>query len=205
MQSLGASVRGYAMLPSTHSRVYPRLGIGGEIGVHSRLGLENVFAPDIYGYVYGYLPGLYQTHGLRLSALCQQQLRTADTIFGEMSADVLPRGFDSSVGAVVAIENPWQVKLSADYALPFTIGGDLSLMPALYIRNFVLTPNADFTLLPKGNLWSVGADLTAELGFIVIALDASLGVTFSYNGGTWFGQSGQKDPFFVGPVFSMDF
>lgn len=205
MQSLGASVRGYAMLPSTHSRVYPRLGIGGEIGVHSRLGLENVFAPDIYGYVYGYLPGLYQTHGLRLSALCQQQLRSADTIFGEMSADVLPRGFDSSVGAVVAMENPWQVKLSADYALPFTIGGDLSLMPALYIRNFVLTPNADFTLLPKGNLWSVGADLTAELGFIVIALDASLGVTFSYNGGTWFGQSGQKDPFFVGPVFSMDF
>ncbi len=205
MQSIGASARGYVMLPSTHSRVYPRLGIGAEIGAQSRLGLESVFAPNLYGYVYGYLPGLYQTHGLKLTALYQQQLRTPDTVFGEMSANVLPRGFDSSVGAKVAMDNPWQMKLSADYALPFTIGGDLSLMPALYIRNFVVTPNADFTLLPKGNLWSVGADLTAELGFIVIALDASLGVTFSYNGGSWYGQSGQKDPFFVGPVFSMDF
>jgi len=205
MQSLGASVRGYVMLPTTHSRVYPRLGIGSEIGFQGRLGLEKVFAPNMYGYVYGYLPGLYQTHGLRLSALYQKQLRTDETIFGELSANVIPRGFDSSGGAAVAMENPWQMKLSADYALPFTIGGDLSLMPALYIRNFVLTPNADFTLLPKGNLWSVGADLTAELGFIVIALDASLGVTFSYNGGTWYGQSGQKDPFFIGPIFSMDF
>ncbi|MBO4340843.1 MAG: hypothetical protein J5835_05395 [Bacteroidales bacterium] len=204
MQSLGVSVRGYRMLPTVHSRVYPRLGIGAEAGFQTRLGMAPTFAPNAYGYIYGYLPGLWQTQGLKLSALFQKQFRTETTCFGEMSANTVPRGFDSATGPAVARANGWQMKLSADYAVPFTIGGDLSLMPLAYVRNFVFTPNADFTLLPGGNLWSVGADLTAQLGFLLIALDASVGVTFSMLGGTWLGASGQKDTFFVGPVFSVD-
>ena len=79
-------------------------------------------------------------------------------------------------------------------------------MPITYIRNFVLTPHFDYTGLAEGNLWSVGVDFAAELGYMVlVAADATLGVTFSALGGTWFGQSGQKDTWFIGPVFDMSF
>ena len=51
------------MLPRPHNRVYPKLGIGAEIGGYIRPGLMDIFKPITYGYVYGYLPGLYKTHG----------------------------------------------------------------------------------------------------------------------------------------------
>lgn len=207
MQSLSASVRGYYMLPRPHSRVYPRWGIGAEAGGLVRLGLKDLFAPNVYGYAYGYLPGLYQTHGLRLSALVQKQLWGENTLFGDVTADMAPRGFDGSVSsAITSGDSPVQWKFTADYAMPFTIGGDLSLMPVLYIRNFILTPHFDYTSLAGGNLWSVGADLAANMGYVVpAAIDATIGVSFSFLGGTWFGQSGQKDTWFVGPVFDVSF
>lgn len=203
LQSASASIRGYIMQPTAHSRVYPKLGVGAEIGTRARLGLASVFAPNVYAYMYGYLPGLYQTHGLRLSALAQKQVRSDDTIFGELAASTVPRGFDS-IDPAVAASNPVQVKFTADYAMPFAFG-DLSLMPVMYIRNFILTPHADYTALSSGNLWSVGADLNMVLNYLVIALDLNAGISVSYLGGSWFESSGQKDRWYVGPVLSMDF
>lgn len=207
MQSLSGSVRGYVMLPRPHSRVYPKWGIGAEAGGFVRLGLGDLFAPNIYGYLYGYMPGLYQTHGLRLSALVQKQLWGGTSIFGDATASMAPRGFDGSVSSVLSAgDNPFQWKISADYAMPFTICGDLSLMPVLYIRNFVLTPHFDYTGLGQGNLWSVGADLAAKVGYVFpVAADISIGVSASFLGGTWYGYSGQDKNWYVGPVFDISF
>ena len=63
-----ASVRGYAMLPTPSSCIYPRLGVGAEIGCSFHPGLEGQMASSRYALLYGYLPGLVRTHGLRLSA-----------------------------------------------------------------------------------------------------------------------------------------
>ena len=203
LHSASASLRGYFMLPRPHSRVYPKLGIGAEIGGIIRPGLMDYFTPVTYGYLYGYLPGLYQTHGLRLTAMIQQQMK--DSYFVDGTLDCLPRGFDYNVASTVANANTSHWRVTADYAIPFSFG-DLSLMPITYIRNFVLTPHFDYTGLAEGNLWSVGVDFAAELGYMVlVAADATLGVTFSALGGTWFGQSGQKDTWFIGPVFDMSF
>ena len=206
LQNVAASVRGYYMLSRPKNRVYPRLGIGAEAGIQARPGLTDLFAPNIYGYAYGYLPGFYQTHGIKLTAMYQKELRDQDTVFGDVTVNAAPRGFSSSVAYSIATDCPVSWKVTADYAIPFTIGGDLSLMPVCYIRNFVLTPHADFAGLPDGNLWSVGSDLAADLGYILLAaIDAKLGVSFSFLGGTWFSASGQKDTYYIGPVFSMSF
>lgn len=208
MQSVSASLRGYLMLPRPHSRAYPRLGIGGEVGGMLRPGLTDLFAPAVYGYAYGYLPGLYQTHGLRLSATIQKQLFGDGHLFGDIVTDPSPRGFKGAVASAIAAgDNPTQWKITADYAIPFTIRGDLSLMPVAYIRNFTLTPHFDYTGLTSGNLWSIGADLTANMGYLVLAAaDITLGLTASLLGGTWYGPSGQGGKnWYVGPVFDMSF
>ena len=85
--------------------------------------------------------------------------------------------------------------------------GDLSLRPVLYISHFLLTPHADFTLLSGAwNLWSAGADLTAELRrILVLDFDTSVGVSFSWLGGSWMEASGQTKPYHVGLVYNMSF
>ena len=195
------------MLPRPESRVYPKLGIGAEIGGMTRPGLKDFFAPNVYAYAYSYIPGFFETHGIRFTALFQKQLLDDTTLFGDVTANMAPRGFGAGVGSEIASgENPVQWKFTVDYALPFTIGGDLSLMPVLYIKNFVFIPHFDYTTLSAGNLWSVGADLTAELGYVFpVTVDASAGISVSRLGGTWFSQSGQKDLWYVGPVFDFSF
>ena len=208
LHHISASVRGYVTLPRPHSRIYPRWGIGAEVGGMMRLGLQDLFAPNVYGYVYGYVPGLYQTHGLKLTATIQKQLWGDETLFGDTWASIAPRGFNGTAAANIAAgENLSQWKITADYAMPFTFGGDISLMPVMYIRNFIFTPHFDYTGLVKGNLWSVGASLSADFGyFIPAAIDMTLGVTASFLGGSWYGYSSQGTKnWYIGPVFDVSF
>ena len=100
---------------------------------------------------------------------------------------------------------PWQLNASASYAIPVFVG-DIALPPILYIRNFLIVPTADFTLLPGNhNLWSFGADITAEMSKLIVPFDCSLGVSISYLGGTAFDTVGQKDRWSVGLIMSYDF
>lgn len=206
MQHLSASVRGYAMLARAHSQAYPRLGLGLEAGISFRPGITDVFAPVVYGYAYGYLPGFVREQGLRLSCTLQHQLRRGEPLFGEMSTATLPRGFQAVASSAVSQAFPTQWRMTADYAIPLYVG-DLALRPVMYISHFLLTPHADCTLLPGGeNLWSAGADLTAELKrFLVLDFDTSVGVSFSWLGGSWLEPSGQTRPYHVGLVYNMSF
>ena len=206
MQHMSASVRGYAMLSRAHSQVYPRLGLGLEAGVSFRPGITDVFAPVVYGYAYGYLPGFVREQGLRLTTTLQHQLRRSEHVFGEMRTATLPRGFEGVASSAVAQAFPTQWRVTADYGIPIYVG-DLSLRPVMYISHFLLTPHADCTLLPGGeNLWSAGADLTAELRrLLLLDFDTSVGVSFSWLGGSWMEASGQTKPYHVGLVYKMDF
>ncbi|MBR1522374.1 MAG: hypothetical protein IJ627_01745 [Bacteroidales bacterium] len=204
LQSLSASLRAYVMTPNTESRVYPRLGIGLEMAARMRPGLTGVFSPSASAYVYGYLPGFYQTHGFRFTALVSGALNP-DAPFLERLVDVSPRGFDDGASLAMVGISPVQAKFTADYAIPLYFG-DISLMPVTYISNFVLTPHADYTLASgKGSLWSVGADLTAELKRLILSFDLSLGLSVDYMGGSLLGAAGQEGRWYIGPVFNLGF
>ena len=205
MQSVSASVRGYVMLPTAPSQVYPHLGVGAEGGFRLRPGLTKVYAPNVYGYLYGYLPGIGKTQGLRLTGMVQHQFRRGqDLIFGEQYANIVPRGFPAGTGAKVASQHGTQWKVTADYALPVYVG-DISLFsPVAYIKNFLLVPQVDYTGFREGSLVSVGADITAELANLLwFPFDCSVGVSVHWLAGTWFSQAASR-PVSAELVFSMD-
>ena len=201
-QTLTTSARGYVMLPSAKSMVFPRCGLGLEAGFALRPWSASHFRPVVYGYSYAYLPGPWRTQGIKLTGTLQHQL--GDAIFGDMSVGVLPRGFDSVSNSYLAAHYRTQWKVTADYAIPICLG-DLSL-PFAYIRSFVLTPHADFLGLDKDNLWSAGADLVADLGqLFFVSMDMKLGVSFSWLGGNIYNQLDQKKPYSVSMILSFDF
>ena len=219
MQTLRASVRGYRVLPTPESCVYPRWGIGAEAGASFRPGLAKIYSPVCFGYLYGYVPGFTRTQGLRLTALAQYQLPTGAP-FGENSVVVLPRGFTAAEGRTVARASAAQLRLTADYAIPVYVGDISWFSPVAYIKNFLLLPHVDWTgfggarngkgKATSSSLVSAGADFTVELGNLAwIPYPCSLGVSASWLGGPYFktlaesAENGRK-PYYVGLVFSVD-
>ena len=203
---LSASVRGYVMARRGRSQVYPRWGFGLEGGVGVRPGLTQFYAANTYAYAYAYLPGFTRSQGLRFSFTGQQKM--GDCLIGDLYAGVAPRGFSASSGvsALIGQNFPWQWRVTADYAIPIYVG-DISIPAVAYIRNFLLTPHADFTGLPHGyNLWSAGADLSASLArLFFLPFDASVGVSFNYLGGTLYEYTRQARTYSFSLIFGVDF
>ncbi|MCR5351742.1 MAG: hypothetical protein K6E35_04540, partial [Bacteroidales bacterium] len=107
------SLRGYTMQRTPESRVYPRFGLGAELGYSVRW-IPDLIAPSGYAYLYGYLPGLHETHGLRWSVLGAKRF---DGLFSEAFASVAPRGYGSAVTRFLATYDS-QMKAALDYKLP---------------------------------------------------------------------------------------
>ena len=107
------ALRGYSMLPAPPSGIFPKLGIGAELGVVD-YPLRREWTPGTeYVSVYGYLPGFARTHGLRLSAFMSQE-------FGSSWLE----------------DN--KTSCSAEYALPFAPVDWSFMSPVTYVRNFEL-------------------------------------------------------------------
>ena len=193
-----------------NSQVYPRWGIGAEIGVSSGLESYKVFSPMGYLYSYGYLPGIMRTHGIKLSAMWQAKLRDAST-FSQQLVNILPRGLsnNSSLGSYLSLYNKNLVKVTADYAIPIYIG-DITIGGYwLAIKRLVAYPHFDYTFIGNKGLWSAGLNLTADLHAIfTIEWPCSFGVSFSWNGGSAWNQLAdniEMNRWFVGPVFNVSF
>ena len=188
MNRTTASLRGYVMQRTPPSRLYPRFGIGAEAGASFRW-TAGLIAPSAYGYLYGYLPGLLETHGLRWSALYARHIGSA--LFSESFADAAPRGFPSEVTRALSAHSR-QFKASLDYKAPLLWVDRALLGPVAYLRNFELTLHGDWTVFGRqaaggGSLYSAGADLTAVLGNLVwIPYRTRIGVGWNYNGGASF-------------------
>ncbi len=208
-QRVIASVRAYRIMNKHHSGVYPSLGGGLELGVGYRVGLGKIFSPNFYASAYGYLPGLVPEHGIRLSAVGQKHLESG-YIFNENTIACLPRGYSSlaSSGGVIAGYGT-QVKFTADYSMAILPVDWSFLSPVAYVRNFILTPHADYAMYFKqdGNLslCSVGADLSAALGnFLWLPFDTEIGVSYVYRGGSGFSETGIQGRHYVGMIFNID-
>ncbi len=206
-----AGLRGYVLENTPSSRVYPRWGLGAEAGISTRPALKGLICPESYLCIYGYMPGLYRTHGLKLSALYSGKL--GEGMFSEAFANTAPRGFTSTSVSNLLASLDTKVKLSADYVMPIFPVDWSWLSPVAYIRNFELTPHADLTLIPisrgTGSLCSVGANFCARLeNFFWVPYPTRVGLSYNYNCGSLYNTIESQGSFVqrhsLGFVFSVD-
>ena len=199
LRTLDFSVRGYVMRQKAPSQVFPSLGIGAEVGVHTRPGHSDSYSGTAYLYTYGYLPGFTSRQGLRLTASYETDLGTGgDYSCPEGALTAIPRGFaGSNLKNVLNTCSGERIRLSADYAIPFLDVDWSFLSPVAYIKNFELTPFIDWSYqtfshssklhynpadISGESLMSVGADLTVNLGnFFWLPYDTQIGIRYARN------------------------
>jgi hypothetical protein len=209
--SLSGSLRAYAVLPTPKSAVYPKWGIGVEAGAHGGFESADYISPMGYGYIYGYVPGIIPTHGIKLTAM--HQMKLSDAPFGQATVNIMPRGLsgNSELLSWLSIMNESMTRLTADYAFPIFIG-DLALGGNFFsIKRLVVNPHFDYTMAGGYGLFSAGAELILDMNSILtLELPCSFGVTYSYNGGSGFDAFSRQSGIpigrhYVGPTFNISF
>lgn len=209
--SLTGSIRGYTMLGTPNSAVYPKWGIGLEVGASGSLESSDILSPMGYAYLYGYVPGVVPAQGLKLTAMHQLSLGSG-TIFNQAVVNSLPRGLseNSPLLSFLSIMNGSMTKVTADYGIPIYTG-DWGLFGGFfYVKRLVLTPHFDYMFAGNNQLYSAGCDLVFDLNSILwLGWPCSLGVTYSYNGGPSFNALNTLGlglgHHYVGPVFNVTF
>ncbi len=216
LQKFVGSIRAYTMRPTASSGIYPHWGIGAQLGASFRPGLKNYYSPMGFLYVYGYTPGIFSTHGLKLSVLAQKRL-VGGACLGDDTVNTLPRGLsgDDDVEAYADWYAKSSAKFSADYAFPIYLGDVSWGNNFAYLQRMVITPHFDYTAYKwalsnfSGDLWSVGATISLDFGFFCwMKYPFKLGITYSYNGGGAFetlGKYAEMNHHYVGPVISVSF
>lgn len=209
--SITGSVRGYTVLSTANSSVYPRWGIGAETGVSASIESRKYLSPMGYVYIYGYTPGIIGEQGFKFTLMHQHKLRS-DSVFGQQIVDILPRGLSSnaSLSSWLSIRNAQLTKLTADYAIPIFIG-DLSIGGSLFaIKRLVISPHFDYTFIGNKGLWSAGGDMVLDMNSILtVGWPFSFGVSMSFNGGSYKNEVYENginmNRFFIGPTFNVSF
>lgn len=199
LRTLDFSVRGYVMRQKAPSQVFPSLGFGAEIGVHTRPGHSDIYSGTAYLYTYGYLPGFTSRQGLRLTASYETDLGTGgEYSCPEGALTAIPRGFTgSNLKSILNTCSGGRMRVTADYAIPFLDVDWSFLSPVAYVKNFELTPFFDWSYqtfnydsklhynpsrVTGENLFSVGADLTVNLGnFFWLPYDTQIGIRYARN------------------------
>lgn len=188
---VSASLRGYVLGSRPASCLYPKYGVGLEAGWNGRPFMMDLYCSDVYAFAYGYLPGLYPTHGIRLSA--RAQYRLDDGMLCEPCLNILPRGVNSTSLLSKLSTYPVSALFTFDYALPFAALDWGGMSGVAFIRNLELKPFADFMLCRKGDqkasLLSVGTDFNVVTSNLLkLPYPARIGVNFAYNTGSLFGE-----------------
>ena len=214
--SITGSVRGYTMLGTPNSFVYPKWGVGLEIGasgsIGTRIGNYKVLSPMGYAYLYGYVPGIISGQGIKLTAMHQHSI-SKKSYFNNSVVNTLPRGLSNNIELLnwLSIRNDSMTRLTFDYGIPIYIGDWGIFGGFFYFKRLVLTPHFDYTFAGKDQLYSAGCDLTFDLNSILwLGWPCSVGVTYSYNGGKSFDSLKASTGIhigrhFVGPTFNVSF
>ena len=186
------AARFYTMRPIPSSCIYPKLGIGIEAGYRMFPWMKDLAAPIGYIHAYGYLPGLWKTHGLRLSYTAERQ---EGGKVKSMAANYIPRGMSGIKGfREYLADYPERSIFSADYVFPFWSIESDRLCSFAYVRNMEATLHWDYSLFSGlrvsgdyggGDIASVGADLCFVLAnFAWIPYDTRIGVSWNHCWGT---------------------
>ncbi len=161
-----AGIRAYSMRPIPSSCIYPRLGMGVDLGWTDSYSLRSTWPGYSYAKLYGYLPGLTRTHGLRLET---------DFRHGRQSDWV----------------NSDEIDLLADYAFPF-LPLDLGAGSLFYLRNFEARIHGRYSyghydsyvtrLNETRNVFKAGATVQARLASLLcIPFDFHIGARYMYD------------------------
>lgn len=213
MQSFKTSIRGYIMRPVPSSGIYPRFGAGFDIGYSGRIGISDLFSSSGYAYIYGYLPGMTLTQGVKITGRYQHQFES--DFRKENAISIIPRGFtDSSADVFIRNQSRNHMLATIDYAIPIWVGDISWLCPLFYIKNFEFTPHFDYSFFSldngrqDGGLYSAGATFTARLAnFIWLPYDCSIGFSFDFNGGKSYNQLDKlgynMERTYIGMVFNL--
>ena len=163
------SLRAYSYRPIAPSGIFPRLGVGGEIGFTRTHNIGSTQPGYYYGRIYGYLPGLMGTHGLKFSADAR-----------------------SNYGWEGSWIKQQEYTLRADYVFPFLPLDWSGLCPFMYVRNFEGALHAGMTLgaweellrTKKDSYQEPYAGATLRMrfsNFLWFPYDTYLGVRYLYN------------------------
>ena len=207
---LSFSTRAYIIRSLSQSQVYPRWGIGLEAGYRIHPRLDDLYNDNLYAYLYGYIPGLAPTHGIRLTALAETTPHTR--LLADSYINTSPRGFNSASLPHLLSAYPYRGKVTVDYALPFAPVDWSFLCPVAYIKGFELILHFDHGFAyggsrPGGTLDTAGVDFDVRLANLAwIPYDTRIGVSYNYNFGSLFEHFDETLPIkrhFVGMIFSI--
>ena len=210
--TLTGSVRGYTVMGTPNSAVYPKWGIGLEIGASSSLECADILSPMGYAYLYGYTPGIIAGQGLKLTAMHQQSL-SSKAYFNQGIVNPLPRGLSNNgnLNLWLSLRNQSMTRVTADYGMPIYVGDWGIFGGFFYIKRLVLTPHFDYMFAGPDQLYSAGCALTFDLNSLLwLGWPCSVGVTYSYNGGPSFKSLSESSGIYlghhyVGPTFNVSF
>lgn len=128
-------LRYYRMLPVPKAARTPRLGFGAEVKAAWQAEASGVENKLLYGYAYGYLPGLTLEQGFKLTLMGQK--RPDGLSGGNLVKDLatVPRGYSS-------IPLGDYLKATADYTIPIACN-DWRPLAMLYLKRVNISPFAD--------------------------------------------------------------
>ncbi len=166
------------------SQIYPRWGFGFSAVWRKALGAGENMGSQGYWDVYGYLPGLAPTHGVKLSYSSQNQ-NNAGKMYYMGNIASMPRGI------VDDVYGEEYRKFSADYAFPIYLG-DVNILKFAYMKRMQVIPFVDYATNSKVSdskgrstktaLYSYGSAVIFDLSPFSIGLDLSIGFRYSING-----------------------
>lgn len=176
------TLQGYVMRPVAKAGIYPRIGAGFVARYAASPSGYDLFSPLAAIKTYFYLPGIFSSHGLRLSAEYQRQFTDSRAYFVKNIID-MPVGYDGDVPA----EHLY--KAGASYALPIYLN-DLNLGFFAYLQRIQINPFVDFGAYKRhikgnsgnltGSLCSIGADFMLDGYFFRVGAPVSIGFRYAH-------------------------
>ena len=180
-QELTFAIQGYLMRPTAHSAIYPKWGIGLYAGTSMTPKGGDFKGNAAALYAYGYVPGLFSKHGIKLTMGYQRQWTKLFYMSNLISG---PRGYKESIYADKLLT------ASVDYALPI-YAGNLYIPSLLFVKRFQLNPFCDFAnatyaynSTAKGlsfQHYSFGATLKVDCHILGFGAPISVGVRYARN------------------------
>lgn len=186
------SIRGYAVRQMAQDAIFPRWGIGAEVGAAARAFTAEFFRPTAYAVLYGYFPGFAQNQNFHFYALAGSYVGSVAGYFADPYLTYVTRGFQTSTDACECLEAAKSgVKAYLEYGLPCVPINSGILSPFFYMRNLEVIPRVECVLagMPDGSrevFASAGALVNLVLGnFLCVPFDTRVGCFFDLNKTTY--------------------
>lgn len=172
-QYISAGLQYYKIRSAAPLDIYPRLGIGVNLQFNKVPFSGENYGSLFFARVYGYLPGISGTHGLKLSLSYQHQnFKDKNYLLPNVASS--PRGYEKKYGKNY-------VSFSADYAFPVYLG-DVNILSLLYLKRLNVMPFADWAYnqgeLSDNRMFSFGTDLLVDFNAIGISIPLSAGLRY---------------------------